>query len=83
MVNIDQFLELVDLYAEKEGVARTVVSFRLFNDSKRIGMLRDDADRDVGIRKVERAVQFLSDNWPSGVAWPKAIARPAPARAET
>jgi len=81
MVNIDQFLELVDLYAEKAGLAQSTVSTRLFNDGKRLDMLRDG--RDVGIRKVEEAVQFLSDNWPAGVAWPKAVARPVPARAES
>ncbi len=74
MVNIDEFLNLVGLYRKHTGLAESTVSHRLFNDGKRIEMLRDG--RDVGIRKVEDAVQFLSDNWPDAVVWPKKIERP-------
>ena len=76
-MTFDKFLELTEIYAKHLGVPLTTVSSRLFNDSKRLDMLRDDAGRDVGIRKVEVAVQWLSDNWPKGCAWPKGVIRPA------
>lgn len=77
MVNIDQFLELADTYAEKMQLAESTVSTRIFNDGKRLRMLRDG--NDVGIRKVEDAVKYFSENWPEGVAWPKRIPRPVKA----
>jgi hypothetical protein len=81
MVTIDEFLKLTETYAKALDVPLTTVSFRLFNDGKRLDMLRDDDSRDVGIRKVEGAVQYLSDNWPERTAWPKGIDRPSAAKA--
>lgn len=76
MVDIKQFFKLVEAYAELTGLAEATISKRLFNDQKRISMLRDDEGRDVGIRKVEKAVEWLSDNWPDGEKWPKDLPRP-------
>ncbi len=77
MVSFEQFLELVDFYCERTGLAESTVSTRLFNDGKRIKMLREgNRSRDVGIIKVEDAVRYLSENWPEGVPWPKRIPRP-------
>jgi hypothetical protein len=80
MTNIDQFLRLVDAYSAATGLAQSTISTRLFNDGKRLEMLRDG--RDVGIRKVADAVQLISDTWPSESPWPQEIARPEPARAD-
>lgn len=81
MVDIEQFFTLVAAYAEHTGLAEATISKRLFNDQKRIAMLRDDEDRDVGIRKVAKAVEWLSENWPQGKPWPKGIPRPEVKRA--
>jgi hypothetical protein len=78
MTNIDQFLQLVDAYSAATGLAQSTISTRLFNDGKRLEMLRDG--RDVGIRKVAEAVQLISDTWPPESVWPNDIARPLPAR---
>lgn len=75
MTNIDQFLRLVDAYSVATGLAQSTISTRLFNDGKRLEMLRDG--RDVGIRKVADAVQLISDSWPPESPWPDEIARPA------
>ena len=32
----------------------------------------------VTIRTIDRLVQYLSDNWPAGLAWPSDIPRPLP-----
>lgn len=76
MTNIDQFLQLVDAYSAATGLAQSTISTRLFNDGKRLEMLRDG--RDVGIRKVAEAVQLISDTWPAESPWPTEIARPQP-----
>lgn len=78
MVTIEQFLDLVDSYVSATGLAEATVSTRLFNDGKRIEMLR--SGRDVGIRKVEEAVDWLAENWPKGARWPGAIAKPTPSQ---
>ncbi|RAI40133.1 hypothetical protein [Rhodoplanes roseus] len=74
MIDIAQFLRLVSAYGEASGLAESTISGRLFDDGKRIGMLRDG--RDVGIRKVQAAVIWLSENWPADHPWPADIPRP-------
>jgi hypothetical protein len=83
MTDINQFLQLVDAYSQATGLAQSTISTRLFNDGKRLEMLRDG--RDVGIRKVTEAVQLMSDSWPPESVWPLGVPRPAPAamRADT
>ncbi len=34
---------------------------------------------DLTTRRAARVTQYFSDNWPSGLAWPDDIPRPAPA----
>lgn len=74
MVDIKQFLELVKRFGEVKGLAETTVSLRLFNDTRRLRILREGGD--LGVRKAEVAVRYMSDQWPAGVAWPKGIKRP-------
>jgi hypothetical protein len=79
MATFDEFLELVAVYSEATGLSEATISGRLFNDGKRIEMLRTDQDRDVGIKKVEKAIEQLSESWPDGKAWPRGIKRPVKA----
>jgi len=75
MVDIEQFFDLVNRYAKAKDISEATVSIQLFNDGKRMRVLRGGGD--VGVRKVERAVRQLSDNWPEGkVAWPREVRRP-------
>jgi hypothetical protein len=46
----------------------------LFNDGKRIGLLRRGGD--IGSRRLQEALQWLSDHWPAGAEWPSDIPRP-------
>lgn len=79
MTDMTQFLRLVAAYGKATGLAESTISSRLFDDGKRLRMLRDG--RDVGIRKVQVAVAWLSDNWPADHPWPSDIPRPQPVRA--
>lgn len=74
MNNIDAFLVLVDSYGASAGVAEATVSSRLFNDGKRIASIRRGSD--VGVRRLRVALEWLSDHWPEGAAWPCDIPRP-------
>ena len=80
MVSIDQFLELVDAYAAATGLAESTISTKLLNDGKGIARLRDG--KDIGVRKVEEKLAWLSTNWPPDAVWPSEIPRPAPQEAD-
>lgn len=72
---IDQLFEVVDAYRAATGVSDKTVSSRVLNDSGRIALLREGGD--IGVRKVERALQWFSDNWPPATPWPADVPRPS------
>lgn len=71
---IATLIALARLYAEKEAVELTTVSWRLFNDSKKLSALIDGSD--IQVRRHEQAMRWLSANWPDGLEWPSDISRP-------
>lgn len=75
MTMIEQLLSLSNAYAAAEGIELTTVSWRLFGDSKKLSAISGGSDIQVG--RYERAIAWLSDNWPAAAEWPEAIARPA------
>lgn len=73
---ISHLLRLADLFSAASGLAETTISSRCFTDGKRLAAIRGGSD--VGARRLARAVQWFSDHWPAGAAWPADIPRPAP-----
>jgi hypothetical protein len=71
---IDQFFAVVDAYKAATGLPDKTISSRVLNDSGRIDLLR--AGGDIGIRKVAAALNWFSEHWPAGAAWPTDVARP-------
>jgi hypothetical protein len=79
MSGIEQLLTIARRYGELEGVPLSTVSSRALDDGKKLAALEGGADLTVG--RLERALQWFSDNWPDG-AWPDGVPRPvAEARA--
>jgi len=76
MLTIGALMKLVETYCHISGLAEATVSSRLFNDGKRLSEIRKGAD--VGVRRIERAVRWLSENWPEGAEWPASVPRPQP-----
>lgn len=74
MIEIETLLTLVDCYSAATGLPDSTVSYRLFDDTKKIANMRAGADITVG--RFNHAVRWLSDNWPEGAVWPETIARP-------
>jgi len=74
MASMDQFFRLVERFAEAKGITESTASVHLFNDGKRLRLLREGGD--LGVRKMEDAIQYLSDHWPEGTGWPREIKRP-------
>ena len=80
MTDIPTFLTLVDRFCAAQGIAEATLSTRLLNAGGRLAALRD-GQTDIGVKRLARAVQWLSDHWPEGAEWPVSIPRPAPAAA--
>jgi hypothetical protein len=76
MTAIIQLLTLVDAYRAATDLAEATVSSRVFFDGKRIASLRSGGD--VGAMRLDRAIQWFSDNWPANAVWPADVPRPAP-----
>ena len=74
MLTVDHLLRVIDAFrAKREGSDARVSAF-LFNDGKRVRLLREGGD--VGSRHLASALRWLSDNWPEGAEWPEGIDRP-------
>jgi hypothetical protein len=75
MWTIDQFLTIVDRFAKGRQIGIKRASTLIFNAGGRIDEIR--AGSDVGTRRLDRAMRYMSANWPDGSPWPADIVRPA------
>ncbi len=76
MYSIERLLHLIDAYAAAARLSPSTVSTKIFNDGKRVALIR--AGGDIGTRQLARAIQWLSEHWPEGAIWPEGFDRPAP-----
>ncbi|OWV94245.1 hypothetical protein ATY81_12395 [Rhizobium sp. R72] len=76
----EQIITLADTYAEASGIGRKRMSTIVFNRGAKLDDIVDGGDLATGT--FERALQWFSDNWPEGVAWPDAgpLPRPEPTK---
>jgi len=77
----EQLVTVARAYAEGSGVSLSVVSHRVFDDSKRLPLV-EEGGASVTLRRAEQALEWFSDNWPDGVSWPPDVVRPANAKAD-
>ncbi|MDP8249599.1 hypothetical protein [Pseudochrobactrum saccharolyticum] len=75
MNTVDAFLSLIDEYCASVKLAEATVSSRLFNDGKRIASIR--AGSDIGVRRLNAAIWWLSEHWPPETNWPSELPRPS------
>ncbi|MCA0404883.1 MAG: hypothetical protein LCH39_01860 [Proteobacteria bacterium] len=73
---INNLLRLVSVFASARKVSDARASTLIFGDGTRVKHLRSGGD--MGVKRVERAMVWLSGNWPEGAIWPDDISRPAP-----
>lgn len=71
---VRQLLDTIDAYLAASDTPEKTLSFRIFGDSKTIGLLRGGAD--ITTTRLENAFHWLGENWPSGVTWPRGVRRP-------
>lgn len=77
---IARLIALTDAYRCATGLKLETLSWRLFGDSKKLRGLLGGAD--IQVSRYERALSWLSDNWPEGAEWPAGIDRPPPSEPE-
>lgn len=75
MDHIQKLLKVVDAFGGGK-MADATISTRVFNDGKRIAILRRGGD--IGTRRLQIALQWFSDNWPEDAEWPPLVERPVP-----
>lgn len=76
MTLVSQLLIVTDAYSRARGLSQSRVATLLFNDGKKLALLRAGGDLVTG--SYERALGWLSDNWPDDTPWPHEVRRPQP-----
>ena len=80
MLFTDQLLAVARAYAEAEQVDLSVVSSRVFDDSKKLPAVAAGS-ASLTLRRAEAALAWFASRWPAGASWPVAV--PLPAAPET
>lgn len=72
---VSQLVLVADAFCAGSGASRNAVSKQLFDRGGQIDALAAGR-RDVNTATFERAMKWLSDNWPADAAWPDDVDRP-------
>jgi hypothetical protein len=81
MSAIEQLISVVQAYrAAAPELEVTTLSWRMFGDTKKLAAIID-GEADLHTRRHEKAMRWLSVNWPEAAAWPAGIDRPAQSEA--
>ena len=70
----EQFIRAFDAYVATSELAESTLSDRLLKSGSRFRRIREGSDISTGT--FERAMRWLSDNWPDGAEWPEGVERP-------
>ena len=79
--DVQQLLRLARLYRTRKGLSLSTVSLYAAGQGRLMERLESGCEITVGRR--DRILQWFSDHWPEGFAWPEDIDRPAPAGSES
>ena len=73
---IASLLSVIDAFGSARDISDARASTLIFNDGSKVKQLREG--KDIGVRTLDRSLQWLSNNWPDGAVWPSDVPRPAP-----
>lgn len=74
MIQIAHLLRIADAYKAAAGVdSDSTVSSRVFNDGKRLGILREGRG-DITVGRFNAALDWFVAHWPEGAAMPPELA---------
>lgn len=72
----EQLIAVSDEYARARGIGRQRVSTIVLNRGSTLDRIADGKS-DVNTGTFEKAMLWLSMNWPSGAVWPAGVPRPS------
>lgn len=75
MILLKQLIAVTDAYGSALGIGRKRVSTIVLNRGATLDLVAE-GKADVGTKTLERAMQWLSDNWPKAAVWPEGVERP-------
>ena len=74
MTLLHALLTVSGRFCEARSISAARASTLVFGDGKVLTRLADG--RDLTTRRLETAMQWFSDHWPEGAAWPADVPRP-------
>lgn len=77
MALIENLKTVALAHAAAADLPLKTLSSRIFNDGKKLDAIVA-GDTDVTTARFDHAMQWFSDNWPDGAAWPEGVERPVP-----
>lgn len=75
MSAIDHLIRVADEYGRAEQIDDSVISWRLFGDSKKYPAIKS-GEADLQTRRYEKVMRTLSAKWPEAAVWPQDVPRP-------
>ncbi|MDX0497998.1 hypothetical protein GOC68_17200 [Sinorhizobium medicae] len=69
-----QIIAVADTFAQARGIGRKRVSTLVLNRGSKLDDIAAGGDLATGT--FERAMLWLSENWPEGAEWPAGVPRP-------
>lgn len=75
---LQSLIRLAAEYGKATGLEEATVSGRVLKGGNRLRDLRAGLS-DIGIRRLEAAIQWFSSHWPTDAEWPSDVPRPEPA----
>ena len=73
-----RLVALMGRFAKHSGLSVSTVSRHATGSGDTVARLQRGGT--ITIKRFDRAVRFLSDNWPDSLAWPADVPRPLPPR---
>lgn len=70
----EQLIAVTDRYSELTGRSRARVSNLVLNSGHQLDSIA--SGKDLNTATFERAMAWLSANWPAGEKWPDGVKRP-------
>lgn len=80
MTGKEALLTVAEAYRIAEDTTRSIVSWRVFEDTRKLQALVDG--KDIQLSRFERAMLWFSVNWPEKSPWPDSVPRPVPVTEE-
>lgn len=76
MVTLSDLFLLFDEFRRAAGIPETTLSSRIYDESKKIALLRERGERNLSVERYNHTLRYLSSHWPAGAVWPEHIDRP-------